>query len=227
MKKFPFRFVDLTHTLDADSPTWGGECGFQHFITLDYSDCDSDVKFLVQNIKMNAGVGTHMDAPAHCTPGGATIDQLTLEQLIAPCYVIDVSDHADDRYQVSPDDLELFEKNHGIINGDSIVLIQTGWEKYWHDPDQYRNKYNFPTVSKEAAEILLKKGVIGIGIDTLSPDRPENGFPVHDLFLSSGKIIIENAAHLSEMPPVGAFIFALPLKTRGTTESAIRLIGII
>ena len=34
--------------------------------------------------------GTHTDAPAHFTPGGATIEQLPLDQLMGPAAVIDV-----------------------------------------------------------------------------------------------------------------------------------------
>src|SRR3954465_15388955 len=34
--------------------------------------------------------GTHTDAPAHFTPGGAPIEQLPLDQLMGPAAVIDV-----------------------------------------------------------------------------------------------------------------------------------------
>ena len=45
-----------------------------------------------------------------------------------------------------------------------------------------------------------------LGIDTLSPDRPEDGFKVHKSLLSAGKIIIESVANLDKMPPVGGYV---------------------
>lgn len=69
---FPFTLVDLTHTLAPDIPSWSGTCGFRHEVKLDYADCKEDtpfsVKFRVQQIKMHAGIGTHMDAPAPAFP---------------------------------------------------------------------------------------------------------------------------------------------------------------
>ena len=65
------------------------------------------------------------------------------------------------------------------------------------------------------------------GIDTLSPDRPEDSFKVHQIFLGAGKILIENVANLDSMPPVGGFIMALPIKIKDGTEAPVRLIGLI
>ena len=226
MKKFPYRIVDLTHTLDEDTPSWTGSCGFSHETKLDYADCTTETKFRVQQIKMHAGIGTHMDAPAHCVPGGATIDQLPLSDLITSCIVIDVSAASHERYSLSVQDIEYFEKVHGSIVPGSFVMIKTGWERFWKTTEKYRNNYRFPSVSGDAAAFLLGRGIKGLGIDTLSPDRPEDGHPVHSALLGANKYIIENAANLSSLPPVGSFILSLPIKTV-TTEAPIRLIALI
>src|ERR1700722_20945542 len=70
--------IDLTHALSPEIPCWDNDCGFQHGLTLDYADCSTDIKFRVQKFEMPAGIGTHMDAPAHCIPGGKTIDEISL-----------------------------------------------------------------------------------------------------------------------------------------------------
>ena len=90
-----------------------------------------------------------------------------------------------------------------------------------------RRDFRFPSISKEAALLLLERNVAGIGIDTLSPDRPDSGFPVHEIMLSHGKSIIENVANAKAMPPMGGFSLAMPIKTEGGTEAPIRLIGLI
>ena len=99
--KFPYKIIDLTHTLSSNIPTWNGSCGFEHKITVDYDDCTTDVKFRVQKLAMHAGIGTHMDAPAHCIKDGATIDKLSIQDFLSPLVVIDVSAKMHERYSVS------------------------------------------------------------------------------------------------------------------------------
>lgn len=36
MKNFPFRLIDLTHTLHSSIPNWEGGCGFKHDVATDY-----------------------------------------------------------------------------------------------------------------------------------------------------------------------------------------------
>ncbi len=57
-------------------------------------------------------------------------------------------------------------------------------------------------------------------------DREEDGFPVHQLLLNSGKYIIENIANCNKLPPTGASIIALPIKVKNGTEAPIRLVGV-
>jgi len=221
-----FHFIDLTHTLSSDIPQWHDGCGFQHKIDLDYADCTTDVKFRTQSIQMPAGVGTHMDAPAHCISNGVTISDTPIQSLIVPCRMIDVSDKAHATYQVSVEDIKLFENQYGLIPKGTFVIFYTGWDKWWNEPLKYRNELVFPSISKQAAEILIERDIIGIGIDTLSPDTASSGFPVHQIMLSANKYIIENIAHANKLNATGDFIIALPIKIKNGTEAPIRLIGI-
>lgn len=66
-----------------------------------------------------------------------------------------------------------------------------------------------------------------LGIDTLSPDCPEDGFKVHKSFLGAGKIIIENVENLDSMLPLGSFVMVLPIKIKDGTEAPVRLVGLI
>ncbi len=225
--KFPYKTIDLTHSLHEGIPTWDGGCGFQHEISLDYKQCLTDVKFRVQHVKMHGGIGTHMDAPAHCIPGSTPIDQLQLNDMIAPCFVIDVSEYAHEDYSLSVSDIEFFEKTYGIIEAGSFVVVRTGWEKFWNNPEKYRNNHIFPSISEQAAQFLLNRRIVGLGIDTLSPDRSEDGFPVHGLILGAGKYIIENVANSASLPPVGSFILALPIKIKDGTEAPVRLVALL
>ncbi|CDZ78507.1 Kynurenine formamidase [Legionella massiliensis] len=225
--KFPYQLIELTHTLDENSPAWEDGCGFSSSIVLDYSDCTDEPRFRVQSFGMPAGMGTHMDAPSHCYPDGLSIDQISLEQLVVPCVVIDVSPKAHESYSVTPQDIVDFEKIYGLIKPGSFLIIKTGWSRFWNTPKQYRNNYQFPSVAAETATLLVSRDIVGLGIDTLSPDRPDVGYPVHRILLSSGRYIVENIANSELLPSKGSFIMALPLKIRQATEAPMRLIGLL
>ena len=226
---FPFRLIDLTHTLSPSTPSWNGSCGFQHTIQLDYAKDvpTEEVSFRVQQIKMHAGIGTHIDAPSHCIPGGLCIEALSLENLLAPCVVIDLSKKAHPLYTASAQDIKDFEAQHGRIEKGCVVVVRTGWDERWNEPERYRNDHRFPCISGEAAEVLLERGVVGLGVDTLSPDRPETGFPVHKAFLGAGKYLIENLTCIARLPVKGSYMLSLPIKTLGGTEAPARCVAFV
>lgn len=219
--------IDLTHTLTPEAPTWNGSCGFCLEVKKDY-----DQLFRVQQIKMHAGVGTHMDAPSHRFSGVFSISDISLDHLITPACLIDVSKKAGQDYEISLHDVHEYEKAYGTIPANALVIGYTGWERYWLEPNKYRNEdaqgqMHFPAFSGDAAELLVSRKIAGIAIDTLSPDCLDPAFPVHLALLGSGKYIIENIAHASKLPPKGAYVIALPLNAAGATEAPARVIGLI
>jgi kynurenine formamidase len=219
--------IDLTHVLSEEAPTWNGSCGFFLEKKQDY-----DQIFRVQQIKMHAGVGTHMDAPCHCILEGNAIADIPLESFIVPACVIDVSLRAHADYVVSEQDIEEYELAFGKIPKNALVIAYTGWSRFWPDSIAYRNpdaqgKMHFPAVSKKAAEMLIQRDAAGLAIDTLSPDCSDPTYPVHHLLLGAGKYIIENIADCSHMPPKGGHVVALPLRISEAAEAPMRIIGLI
>jgi len=221
-----FVFIDLTHSLSADVPHWGIDVGFKYNIRqIQSADTAGKMKFRVQRLEMSAGIGTHLDAPSHCYEDGAAIDAIPLQSLITACRVIDVSAKVDDHYSVTVDDIHQFENQYGTIPKNAFVIIYTGWDERWNQPGKYRNEKIFPNISPDAVKLLLTRDIVGLGIDTLSPDAFGSDFPVHELILGAGKYIIENVANAKKLDPVGAYIFALPMKIMDGTEAPVRLIG--
>lgn len=220
-------YIDLTHTLSSSIPSWDGGCGFTLSVQTDYKDCTAPDLFRIQHIETRAGMGTHMDAPAHCVEGAHTIEKLELENLITDCVMIDVSHEADEKYLAMPSVVEAFEKEHGIIPANAFVIFYTGWSKRWETPEQYRNDLKFPSIHPDTAKVLLERNIAGLGIDTLSSDTGANGFPVHQAILGAGKYLVENIANAKSLPPIGAKIFVMPIKVKDGTEAPIRLIAVI
>lgn len=225
------QWIDLTHTLSPEIPTWSGQCLFKMEIKEDYpKGCR------VLNYQMVAGIGTHMDAPSHFIPQALNIADIALEQLCVPAFVINVTDQVNKNpgYDILPQDILAFEKRNGLIEENSLVVGYTGWSKYWRHQTKYRNtdkkgKMIFPGFHEEAAALLLERNIAGIGIDTLSPDDGEaaDSFPVHHKILGASKYILENLTRLDQLPEKGAYILSLPIKVQGGTEAPARVIAMI
>jgi kynurenine formamidase len=218
-----FRLVDLTHSLSAKAPTWDNSLGFELQIRP-----DNDY------ISMHTSTGTHIDAPSHFGDPYPTIDNLSLQQLIAPAIVIDVSAKATADYQISVQDLLDNEASYGAIASRTLIVGYTGWSNRWPDRKAYRNidtnnDVLFPTFSLDAIDYLLKKDIVGIAIDTFAPERitATTDYPLHKHLFAANKYIIENLANASLLPPRGAYIIALPLKVEGAGEAPARIIGLI
>ena len=219
--------VDLTHTLHPAIPGWDGDCGFRLSLSLDYNQCAEPYLFRKHDMQTPTGVGTHMDAPAHCIPGGKTIEALEMESLVTDCVVIHTHNETAEDYVVMPGVIEQFEKEHGQIAPNTFVIFHTGWDKHWETPEKYINGHVFPSVHADTAALLLERGIAGLGIDTLSADTGKEGFPVHTAILGAGKYLVENIANAKDLPATGAKSLVLPMKIKDGTEAPIRLIALI
>ena len=219
--------IDLTHTISSDIPTFDGGCGFTMTTALDYADCAEPNLFKVQKIEMKAGIGTHMDAPAHCIPGGKTIDTLSLEDLVADCVVVHLPDNMNEEYEIMPSVIESFERKYGKITPNTFVIFHTGWSLLWDTPEKYINGNKSPSVHVSTAQMLLERGIVGLGIDTLSADKGAQDFPVHRAILGAGKYLVENIANADKLPATGSKTLVLPMKIKDGTEAPIRLIAIL
>ena len=159
--------------------------------------------------------GTHLDVPAHFVVGGRTTPQLTLDELMAPLAVIDISDRAarEPDTVVTTDDLRRYERRHGKIRRGSLVAMDAGWDARAGSEAAYRNTdasgtMHFPAWSKDAVEWLIDERRIGaIGVDTLSLD-PGNAtaFVAHVALLAANRFGIENLANLGKIPRSGATV---------------------
>ncbi len=219
--------IDLTHPLNETAPTWSGSCGFQKKLVGDYEPHG----FRVYEYQLIAGTGTHLDAPSHVLPGGEAIDQLPIEKFLVPMCIIDLSQPHPEG-QIGLKEIDAYEKLHGPIAKGSLVVGHTGWSRFWTDAHKYRNvdhkgQMRFPTFSEEIVSLLLERDVVGIGIDTLSPDPDGSDFILHHELLSNGKYILENLTNLHLVPKHGATLFAAPIKVTAGAEAPVRAIALV
>ncbi len=228
------RVIDLTYPLNERNAFWPG-ANYHHFkheiiVRLETHGVYSGRYSTPEHL------GTHIDAPNHFEPHQPSVDQIPLNKLIGPAVVIDVRAQSatNPDYRVSIDDILTWEANHGTIPKGAIVLMHSGWGERWNDYDRYKNAdtsgvLHFPAFSEEAALFLAeKRDVKALGVDTLSVDHgPSQDFPVHHVFNSRGKWLLENLDNLEKLPARGATLIVAPIKIEGGSGGQARVWAIV
>ncbi len=234
-----YELVDLTHPFDGRTVYWPTSPGGFVLDTLSYGMTEGGWFYAANALSTPEHGGTHLDAPIHFAEGQAAADEVPLERLVAPAVVIDITAQSanDPDYQLTPEDIAAFEAEHGRILTGTIVLLRTGWSRYWPDvraylgddtPDDASNLH-FPSFGEAAARLLVEeRGVVALGADVASID-PGNSreFPVHRIAGAAGVPGLENLTSLDRLPPAGALVVALPMKIAGGSGGPLRAIALV
>ncbi len=225
--------VDLSWPLSAGGVYWPGE-NYKPFELHTIATLERD-GVLSKAFASPEHLGTHLDAPNHFERDRPSVDQLEPTQLFGPGVVIDVEPacSSDADYRLSLDDVKHFEEEHGPIPAGAIVLVRTGWGKFWPNATRYRNqdvmgRMHFPGISAEAATFLVdERKVRGLGIDTLSVDHGlSRDFPVHHVLGKAGRWGLENLARLEKLPAGGFTLFVAPMKIETGSGGPARVFAI-
>jgi len=216
----PQRFVDLTHVFRDGFPVYPTFAPPRR-ATLARADLPPGVYANQWTFAEHSG--THLDVPSHFSPKGRNLDQISLEELIMPAAVIDISARAatDADTTVGVADLRDFEASVARIPDGAAVLVHTGWDSRVSDPARFLNvgpdgKMHAPGFSVEATDWLLSsRNVRCLGVDTISLD-PANSteFPVHRMWMPADRLGLEILTNLKLLPPIGAtlVIGAIPFE---------------
>lgn len=236
----PGRLVDLTHTFGEDTIYWPTEDGFR----LEVQTAGMTEKGYYYSSNKFTGAehgGTHVDAPIHFFKDRNHLDEIPLERLVGPAFVIDVTEAAsmDPDYQVSIPDLEAAEQSAGARLDGHIVLLRTGRGKYWPDRVKYLGtdkrgaegvkELHFPGLHPDAAKWLAgQREVKAVGIDTASIDFGQSThYQSHVSLFEKNVPAFENVAGLEALPARGATVIALPMKIGKGSGGPLRIIAIV
>jgi len=234
------RLVDLTHAFGTDTIVWPTEHAFR-LIVQQEGETPGGYYYASNRVEMAEHGGTHIDAPIHFARVGQTLEQVPIDRLVGAGIRIDVADQcARDRdYRIMVLDFEQWEATYGRIPNGAIVLVDTGFAKFWPSRQNYLGTelngpegvraLHFPGVHPEAAAWLVRERQIkAIGIDTASIDYGQStGFETHVAFLSRNVPVFENLGDLHDLPGLGFDVIALPIKITGGTGGPLRIIAVL
>ncbi|MBN1287309.1 MAG: cyclase family protein [Anaerolineae bacterium] len=229
---FGWAVVDLTHPINADIPIWPGDPEFR---LTPWASFEKDGYFL-NEISIGEHSGTHFGAPVHFHEGAPAAETFRAEDLVVSAVVIDITAAVGDDgdYRLSLDEVKAWEAEHGEIPAGSAVLLYTGWDRFWSDPDAYfgfdaEGGLHFPGFGAEAAAYLVEeRAVAGMGIDThgIDPGDDEEYVP-NTLMLGAGGFHLENLTNLGSLPPTGAVLVIGALPIEGASGGPARVIALV
>jgi len=252
------RVFDLAQPYFVGMPHFPTHPPFLFGLTRKHGDLitDGGVSSSSDSFALGGHVGTHIDSLAHFSCAGklhggvevepiqsydAGIRQLDIASvppIVRRGVLLDIavsSPLAVDA-AITPDALEQACRRQKVevLPGD-VVLLRTGWAKFWHDPRRYLTGGSGPQVAGPGPELagarwLSQRGVYAAGSDTIAFERvPDPAMPVHVHLLVESGIYIMEALNLEELNQAQCYEFlfvAAPLKIQGGTGSPIRPIAI-
>jgi kynurenine formamidase len=233
------QLVDLTYSFDENTIYWPTAPGFK-WTKDQWGPAPGGYFYASASYAASEHGGTHLDSPLHFAEGHESTADIPVDRLIAPAVVIDIGGACEKNpdYLLNAADITAWEKEHGRIPENTIVLVRTGWGKYWPDRKRYLGtdergpaavaKLHFPGIAADAARLFVDRRVAGVGIDTASVDYGQSkDFQTHRVLYAADIYGLENVAHLDQVPEAGAWLIALPMKIKGGTGGPVRIVAVL
>ncbi|MGH3756892.1 cyclase family protein [Actinophytocola sp.] len=227
--------VNLSHVNDpATTNVFPGDPAF----SLETIATIPEDGYFLQFVREGEHTGTHWGAPGHFNEGAVLADQMDPGDLFLPAVKIDVRDKAsaDPDYALTIGDIKAWERRHGRIPNDSMVVLWTGWESRWGTPAfpnlDENGVIHQPGFSIPAVRWLIDTGRLGrrggTGIDTFSPDVGiDETYTVSKLVYQRRRISLEILANLAKLPATGAWVLAGGPINRNGSGSTATIFGLI
>jgi len=165
------KIVDLSHVMNVHTPGWVGYAGNKMY----YAQNLQTQGILAQRIELALHVGTHFDGAMHATDGrSGDMASLPIDYLFDRGVVVDLSDKVTDWSVITP---EMIESTRADIRAGDIVILHTGWHRYYEgqaQQDLVRYFCYHPGPSVDTMHWMLARKIKWFGMDTGSCDHPMN-----------------------------------------------------
>lgn len=199
------RIIDISMTIEEGMQVWKNyEAKKPKIATVQSHDEGKPHESL---LTLNVHTGTHVDAPLHMIAGGETIETISLDRLVGPARVLDLS-HV--KGFITKEDLEPFAIQRG-----ERLLFKTS-SSFTEDFDM-----EFPFLREDGAKYLADIGVGLVATDALGIERAQPNYATHRTLMSNDVIIVEGL-RLKHVDAGNYTLVIAPLKMTGIDASPAR-----
>ncbi|MDD4691166.1 cyclase family protein [Eubacterium aggregans] len=226
-----FKWIELSHSLNNDSPFWGGiPEGAVELAKTCFDWGHPDLECQIQTFKFPGQFGTHIDFPAHFIKGKDKSEAYGVGDLVFPLCVVDITAQSKENnsYAVTVEDIKAYEEEFGAIPEGAFVALRTDWYKRWPDMDALSGlaedgSENFPGWSMEALKYIYEvRKAAANGHETLDTDSSAVAAAAGDLIceryvLDQDKLQVELLKNLDLVKPAGAVLIVSYPRIEGAT----------
>ena len=199
------RIIDISMTIEESMQVWKSyEAKKPRITNVQNHDEGKPHESL---LTLNVHTGTHVDAPLHMLAGGATIESISLDRLVGPARVLDLT-HL--KGFITKEDLLPF----AIQRGERILLKTTS-----SLTEQFDLEFVF--LREDGAQYLTEIGVGLVATDALGIERAQAEYPTHRTLMRNDIIIVEGL-RLKDVEAGNYMLVIAPLKLTGIDASPAR-----
>ncbi|MCP4121526.1 MAG: cyclase family protein [Bacteroidetes bacterium] len=155
--------VDLSHPFGDKCPLWP----YFEDVKIERMHYMAKSGVLSQKVTTVMHCTTHADSPAHVAEGLPYTHEIPLDRYYGDGVILDIPKGKWELITAADLD-KACEKTP--IKEDDIVIIHTGWNKYWGDSTKYFCES--PGLGREAGEWFVEKKVKAVGVDQQALDHP-------------------------------------------------------
>lgn len=240
LKSEQFVWVELSHSLNNDSPVWSGmPDGVVKLGETVFDWGNPMLECLIQTFKFPGQFGTHVDFPGHFAKGAQLSEAYGANELLFPLVVINITEKVKDNvdYAVTVADIKEYEEHYGIIPEGAFVALRTDWYKRWPDMEKLANadadgNEHCPGWSNEALAYIYEiRKAAANGHETLDTDASCLATAAGDLaceryVLKNGHLQVEVMKNLDKVAPSGAILLLSWPRIEGATGLPARVYAI-
>ena len=203
---------DISLTISPTLPIWPGDPALE---LEQIESMDKGASANVTRLSAAVHLGTHVDAPHHFLNDGRTVENLSLDVLTGPCYVVQLPDGVE---AITAEMLERMELTFDFKR----ILFGTSNSHWWKNGET-KFQTDFVAITEDGAEWLVKRGVQLVGVDYLSVAPYGDSVPTHTVLLKAGVVVVEGL-NLSQVSRGFYDLYCLPLKIAGSDGAPARAI---
>jgi arylformamidase len=174
-------------------------------------------------VSMSSQTGTYLETAAHAVAGRETIEQVPLERVwMVPTVVIHTPKGEGEKVTLDEARRALDDDGLTIDAGDA-VLIHTGWDKAWREPERYLDRH--PYISRELWFWIMDQQPSIMGADTPRADTARDPQDFFSRFFSTDMLLLAPVVNLDKVS--GARkprLVATPLALTGACASPVRAV---
>lgn len=206
------KIFDISLTISPELPVWPGDPPIE---LEQIESMDQGAHANVSRLEASVHIGTHVDAPHHFLNDQRTVEQLPLDVLTGPCYVVQFPDGVE---AITAEALD----GTALPKGAKRILFGTSNSRLWARGETDFQE-DFVAVTEDGAEWLVKRGIQLIGVDYLSVAPYGDSVPTHTVLLQAGIVVVEGL-DLSAVPRGFYDLYCLPLKLLGSDGAPARAV---